>query len=63
MIFFKDEVSKRCFVNKSDCWFHKLFVKLENWVPGTVNFDRLVWVSIVGVPLHAWNEGNFRKIG
>ncbi|KAK9286766.1 hypothetical protein L1049_015170 [Liquidambar formosana] len=54
---------KRCFVSKSKCGMQKLFVKLENSVPHMVNTDRLVWLSIVGVPLHAWYDVNFRKIG
>ncbi|KAK9282768.1 hypothetical protein L1049_010989 [Liquidambar formosana] len=63
LIIFQDDDFKRRFVSKSEFVMHKLFVKLENWIPQMVNTDRLVWLSIIGVPLHAWSEVNFRKIG
>ncbi|KAK9272742.1 hypothetical protein L1049_003119 [Liquidambar formosana] len=55
LIVFQDANSKKFFASKSQCGLHKLFARLENWVPSIVNLGRLVWVSIVGVLLHAWN--------
>ena len=33
------------------------------WTPGTRFQSQWVWLSIEGVPLHAWDESHFASIG
>nr|GFA14493.1 hypothetical protein [Tanacetum cinerariifolium] len=40
-----------------------LFVRLCNAQNDFVASDRIVWVDIEGVPLHAWSHATFHKIG
>ncbi|GJU54665.1 RNA-directed DNA polymerase, eukaryota [Tanacetum coccineum] len=40
-------------------WFSRLFNAQQDFV----SKDRLVWVDIEGVPLHAWSRAMFDKIG
>nr|GEZ36690.1 RNA-directed DNA polymerase, eukaryota [Tanacetum cinerariifolium] len=39
------------------------FVRLCNAQADFVSRERIVWVDIEGVPLHAWSQSTFKKIG
>ncbi|GKD45410.1 RNA-directed DNA polymerase, eukaryota, nucleotide-binding alpha-beta plait domain protein [Tanacetum coccineum] len=39
------------------------FVRISNALPDFVAKERIVWVDIEGVPLHAWSRNTFQKIG
>lgn len=40
----------------------KCSVDIRPWEPGIVSKERLVWLNIVGVPTHAWNEQFFKQL-
>ncbi|MED6136896.1 hypothetical protein PIB30_059997 [Stylosanthes scabra] len=39
------------------------FIDVRRWSPAEVNFNRRLWVEIVGIPAHAWCKENAIKIG
>lgn len=38
-------------------------MSIKDWDPEFVIAERLSWLNVEGVPLHAWNDDNFKKIG
>ncbi|KAK9291417.1 hypothetical protein L1049_019364 [Liquidambar formosana] len=44
-------------------WLAQWFSELSKWKPGLQLTDRLVSLSINGVPLHCWTVANFNRIG
>ncbi|KAK9288371.1 hypothetical protein L1049_016825 [Liquidambar formosana] len=44
-------------------WLDQWVKDIRSWHPNLIIHERLVWLSITGVPLHAWVGTNFRKIG
>jgi hypothetical protein len=43
-------------------WWGGLLSDLRTWSPNRVCTTRDIWVSMVGIPPHAWGETNFRKL-
>ncbi|KAK9283721.1 hypothetical protein L1049_011971 [Liquidambar formosana] len=43
-------------------WLDQWVNDIRPWHPNLFLHERSVWLSIVGVPLHAWMEDNFRMI-
>lgn len=44
-------------------WLAQWFSELSIWKPNLRLSERLVWLSINGVPLHCWTVANFNRIG
>lgn len=63
MIIFQDVEVKQSFMKNKVQWLSGWFVAINNWVLESINTKRLVWYCIEGVPLHAWNDATFWKIG
>ncbi|MCI51285.1 DUF4283 domain protein, partial [Trifolium medium] len=40
-------------------WWGELLTDLKTWSPNQVCSKREIWVSMYGVPLHAWGEATF----
>ncbi|KAK9292668.1 hypothetical protein L1049_020646 [Liquidambar formosana] len=59
----ESELDKRHWLENDSELLSNWFLKLKEWDPQVVNKTRLVWVSVLGMPLHVWNIKNFRKIG
>lgn len=44
-------------------WWDGLFVDIKPWTPNLVSKKRVVWLRVLGIPLHFWEESVFKKIG
>ncbi|KAL6985785.1 hypothetical protein U1Q18_019158 [Sarracenia purpurea var. burkii] len=44
-------------------WLNRWFAAVYKWSDREANSSREVWVQVIGVPLHAWNEGTFISLG
>jgi hypothetical protein len=42
--------------------FQHWFIKIEEWFPEVVMRERVTWVRLYGVPVHAWNSKFFEKL-
>ncbi|GAU48536.1 hypothetical protein TSUD_282880 [Trifolium subterraneum] len=43
-------------------WLDQWFKEIRPWTPGEVDNDRLVWLRVYGIPVHAWNDNFFTLI-
>ncbi|CAI9302239.1 unnamed protein product [Lactuca saligna] len=58
---FRNPTDVERFMESSDDW--KLWIKwIEKGDRVEIKNDRIAWVKIVGLPLHFWDEENFREI-
>ncbi|CAL0299917.1 unnamed protein product [Lupinus luteus] len=44
-------------------WFSTHFSSIHRWKPTDVAQDRFLWIRCYGIPLHAWEEDFFKKLG
>lgn len=44
-------------------WWDDLFVDTKLWTPNLVSKKRTVWLRVLGIPLHFWEDSLFKKIG
>jgi hypothetical protein len=42
--------------------FQHWFIKIEEWFPEVVMRERVTWVRLYGVPVHAWNSKFFENL-
>ncbi|KAK7283204.1 hypothetical protein RIF29_12576 [Crotalaria pallida] len=56
----REEISE--ILAKEKIWIDGWFNKIELWKPALFPKERFVWVIILGVSLHAWNEEFFRLV-
>lgn len=54
---------KQNILNEKKEWLNSCFNNIGKWEEYDVNGRRRVWVNIFGVPLHAWCDQMFRRIG
>ncbi|KAI3716758.1 hypothetical protein L1987_67865 [Smallanthus sonchifolius] len=54
--------AKEMMANKATEW-GKFFNKLEIWDGQDIDFQRIAWIRIQGVPIHLWERQVFDKIG
>ncbi|PNY11622.1 hypothetical protein L195_g008233 [Trifolium pratense] len=40
-------------------WLEQWFKEIRPWSSGEVDTDRLVWLRVYGIPVHAWNDNFF----
>jgi hypothetical protein len=43
-------------------WLDQWFKEIRPWDPKDIDLERLVWVRIYGVPVHAWNFDFFSQV-
>ncbi|GMI91847.1 hypothetical protein HRI_002854000 [Hibiscus trionum] len=41
----------------------KWFSRVQNWVPEIERGSRRAWISIRGIPIHAWSKVSFQRVG
>jgi hypothetical protein len=47
---------------RNKMWWGDLIKEIRAWSPNQVSTRKEVWVSMYGIPLHAWGESTFRKL-
>ncbi|KAL7003504.1 hypothetical protein U1Q18_004658 [Sarracenia purpurea var. burkii] len=57
LISFYGKEDKLAFLKSGKDWLSLWFEAVHEWC------DREVWVQVIGVPLHAWNEDTFFRLG
>ncbi|MCH84931.1 DUF4283 domain protein [Trifolium medium] len=43
-------------------WLEQWFKEIRSWSTGDVDNERLVWLRVYGIPVHAWNDNFFTLI-
>jgi hypothetical protein len=43
-------------------WWGGLLFDIKRWTPNLVYDKRVIWVKMLGIPLHAWGENTFRLL-
>jgi hypothetical protein len=43
-------------------WLDQWFSEIRPWTPKDVDLERIVWLRIFGIPVHAWNDEFFAQI-
>ncbi|PNX93753.1 hypothetical protein L195_g016912 [Trifolium pratense] len=43
-------------------WLDQWFREIRPWCPADVDVDRVAWLRIFGIPLHAWNDIFFTQV-
>jgi hypothetical protein len=43
-------------------WMEQWFKEIRPWKPNDVDLERIIWLRIFGIPVHAWNDGFFSKV-
>ncbi|GAU10269.1 hypothetical protein TSUD_423290, partial [Trifolium subterraneum] len=43
-------------------WLYQLFTEIRPWNPNNVDVNRVSWLRIFGIPLHAWNDLFFTQV-
>lgn len=43
-------------------WWDSTFANIRPWAPQLVSDSRKVWIQVRGLPLHSWEESNFKKL-
>lgn len=49
-------------LSESKAWLSKWFIDIKSWCQELVSKERFVWVSITGIPPHAWKEEVFKIV-
>lgn len=44
-------------------WWEAHFKEMKVWSPNLVAKGRIVWIKILGIPLHVWEEKTFKQLG
>jgi len=44
-------------------WWESMFSKISKWSPNKVAVRRSVWLKVMGIPLHVWEEPTFKALG
>lgn len=42
--------------------WQKWFTLLDRYGKNSTRFKRVVWIKVIGIPPHAWDEGNFNLV-
>lgn len=50
-------------LNEDKDWLELCFTSVRRWKETDLNGRKRVWVNVYGVPLHAWCDQMFRRIG
>lgn len=48
---------------RKDLWWRGLFISVNRWLPNMVATHRRIWLRVYGLPMHAWDEQSFKKLG
>lgn len=40
-------------------WWNQFFVSINPWKPSDVDYERIVWINLFGIPCNAWGESFF----
>jgi hypothetical protein len=43
-------------------WLDQWFKEIRPWNPNDIDLERIVWLRIFGVPIHAWNDDFFSQV-
>jgi hypothetical protein len=43
-------------------WLEQWFSEIRPWNPKDVDLERIVWLRIYGIPVHAWNDEFFNQL-
>lgn len=58
----ENENSVKKFLDHSASSLGNWFTEINKWSPEFVVKDRWVWLTVIGVPAHAWPEEVFRRL-
>jgi hypothetical protein len=51
------------FKNSHLNWWNATFKSVKRWSPERFGFRRKVWLNVFGIPLHVWDEPQFKLLG
>ncbi|KAL6970921.1 hypothetical protein U1Q18_030600 [Sarracenia purpurea var. burkii] len=63
LISFYGKEDKLAFLKSGKDWLSRWLEAVHEWCDREANSSREVWVQVIGVPLHAWNEDTFFRLG
>ncbi|MCI04352.1 RNA recognition motif, partial [Trifolium medium] len=62
VLIFRSSGEEVCEPIRNKGWWGGMLVDIKRWTPNIVSAKRDLWVSLYGIPLHAWGESTFRAV-
>jgi hypothetical protein len=58
----QDEGEVKALVTDAKSWLEQWFKDIRPWSPKEIDHERVAWLRVFGIPLHAWNDLFFTQL-
>ncbi|GAU46303.1 hypothetical protein TSUD_283280 [Trifolium subterraneum] len=58
----QEEGEVQALIDDAKGWMDQWFKEIRPWSPKEIDIERIIWLRVYGIPVHAWNDNFFTKM-